>query len=458
MKQFLTGSDRAYAELEARSADHCVVFHEQEMPLGTTPSTASVGFDREGTRVVLLVKGIQAYRGSLPEIGTWLAAGRKEFTDFAAMCNWIRGPLAQAYAPVAPAFPEPGKLTDLKKVRPQKPDVGEGNAVAESNLREALSRRVRGQHDAVRTMSKRVALHTARTAPSRPLTLFSVGPTGVGKTLLAETLASVLSDLGGGRYYKYLRLDMSEYQEAHRVSQLIGAPQGYVGYQDGAQLIDTLAQYPKAVILFDEIEKAHPDILRCLMNAMDAGRLSSASGKGGGREIDCRRAIFCFTSNLDCEGILKDLEDLDAFGDPALVDRVCRKRLREAGVASELVGRISAFLAFRTLGIEATVEVVTLSVARAAREFGLDVKWIEPDVINAIIEQSPGEGFGVRPFEYAVSDLLGDAFKEAASRWPDAAVRVCSGPPFHCLPVAMSNLPLRSNEQSKGARLGGSPP
>jgi ATP-dependent Clp protease ATP-binding subunit ClpA len=410
------------------------VFQNQEMPRGTTPSKASVGFERDASQVVLQVRGIQAYRGAWPEVGEWLLAGSKGFVSFAAMRDWIRGPLAKAYSLSSSTIPEPEELTDFKKIKPLLPQDGTGHAVAEDTLRESLLRQVRGQDQVVRVAARRVSFHTARTAPARPLTLFSVGPTGVGKTLLAESLASALSELGGGHIYKYLRLDMSEYQEAHRVSQLIGAPQGYVGYQDGAQLVDTLAQHPRAVVLFDEIEKAHPDILRCLMNAMDAGRISRAVGAGTGRAIDCRQAIFCFTSNLDCEGIMKDLEDLDAFDDQPLVDRVCRKRLRDAGVAPELVGRISAFLAFRQLGTEAIAEVVTLSVARAAREFGLEVRWIEPEVINKILEQMPGEGFGARPFEYLVGDLLGDALTEAARQWAGAAVSIHAGPPFKCMP------------------------
>src|ERR1017187_329912 len=239
VKQFLSGSDPAYDDLEARCAHHCVVFQNQEMPRGTTPSKASVGFERDASQVVLQVRGIQAYRGAWPEVGEWLLAGSKGFVSFAAMRDWIRGPLAKAYSLSSSTIPEPEELTDFKKIKPLLPQDGTGHAVAEDTLRESLLRQVRGQDQVVRVAARRVSFHTARTAPARPLTLFSVGPTGVGKTLLAESLASALSELGGGHIYKYLRLDMSEYQEAHRVSQLIGAPQGYVGYQDGAQLVDT---------------------------------------------------------------------------------------------------------------------------------------------------------------------------------------------------------------------------
>ena len=108
--------------------------------------------------------------------------------------------------------------------------------------------------------------------------MFAVGPSGVGKTRAAEALAQALNGLlEAGAGYQFLRLDMAEYQESHRVSQLLGAPQGYVGHGEGSQLLDTLAANPRTIVLFDEIEKAHPSILRVLMNAMDAGRLSSSS-------------------------------------------------------------------------------------------------------------------------------------------------------------------------------------
>ncbi|MDQ3181832.1 MAG: AAA family ATPase [Acidobacteriota bacterium] len=158
-------------------------------------------------------------------------------------------------------------------------------------------------------LSSRVSRHLARSNPRRPTTVFAVGPTGVGKTQTAETLARSLSRLMPNRQnFHFLRLDMSEYQERHRVSQLLGAPQGYIGYGEGAQLLDALAMYPRCVVLFDEIEKAHPDILRTLMNAMDAGRISSPHQNNGNRQIDCRKAIFCFTSNLESSGILQELK------------------------------------------------------------------------------------------------------------------------------------------------------
>jgi ATP-dependent Clp protease ATP-binding subunit ClpA len=228
---------------------------------------------------------------------------------------------------------------------------------------------------------------------------------------------------------------MSEYQERHRISQLIGAPQGYVGYGEGAQLADKLRANPRTIVLFDEIEKAHPDILRALMNAMDAGRLSTASANGGGHEIDCRRAVFIFTSNLDATEILQEIETRSVFGNRAAVDAVCRNHLRATGVAPELVGRIGCFLVFRPLHREARAEVVTLAIRRVAEEYGVHVVRIAATVVADILRASSPEGFGVRPDEYLVDEVLGPCLADAAATGSKERMEVIPGPPCQCVRV-----------------------
>ena len=282
-------------------------------------------------------------------------------------------------------------------------------------------------------LSRRVCRHLARPNPVHPLTIFAIGPAGVGKTLAATALASSLTALDPDSGLRFLRFDMSEYQEAHRISQLLGSPQGYIGYNEGAQLVDTLAAHPRCVVLFDEIEKAHPDILRALMNAMDAGRLSSASAARHAREVDCRLAIFTFTSNLDCSATLTDLEELDAFGDPAIIDSICRKHLRGVGVAPELVGRINCFLPFKQIGPEIVGEIVALNIARAAQQYGLTLAYIEPEVVLNVIRHAPVEGFGVRPYQYLIDGMLGDTFFAATKDGRRGPRRLCAGPPPICV-------------------------
>jgi ATP-dependent Clp protease ATP-binding subunit ClpA len=282
------------------------------------------------------------------------------------------------------------------------------------------------------------------------VSLFAVGPTGVGKTKTAEALPAALKSLyQDAADFGALRLDMGEYQEAHRISQLLGSPQGYVGYGDGAQLVDALALNPRTIVLFDEIDKAHPDILRALMNAMDAGRLSSARPTATGREIDCRQAVFFFTSNFDAAGILKDLEERAAFAQPAVVDEVCRRRLRAAGVAPELVGRVGTFLAFRPLSPETRAEIVALAVATVGREYGVTVARIDPGVIVTVLASTQRQAFGARPDEYLVDELLGDAFARAAQLRHPGPFEILEGPPVVCVPAVVSS------EGPRGAPSGG---
>jgi ATP-dependent Clp protease ATP-binding subunit ClpA len=213
---------------------------------------------------------------------------------------------------------------------------------------------------------------------------------------------------------------------------MLGAPQGYVGYGDGAQLVDALSANPRTVVLFDEIEKAHPDILRTLMNAMDAGRLSTPSAQAGrSRHVDCRQAIFLFTSNLDPAGILQSLSEHRVLPDPHAVDEICRTQLGLSGFSPELVGRMSCFLVFRPLTVEVRAEIIALAIASVASEYGIEIRHIESSVILHFLEKARDDRFGARPFEYLIDEVLGDCFAVAAASPLGTAVTL-EGPPFRC--------------------------
>jgi len=187
-------------------------------------------------------------------------------------------------------------------------------------------------------------------------------------------------------------------------------------------------------VLFDEIEKAHPSILRVLMNAMDAGRLSTASRSSTGRNIDCRYAVFMFTSNLDAKEILNELETRNSFGNHTVEDEVCRRRLHAGGIAPEIIGRIGRFLVFRPLSPETRAEIVALAIAEIGEEYGLKVGYVEPGVVVDLTQKTRSESFGVRPGRYLIDDLLGGAFAKAAAQDTTAPVTVV-GPPYDCRPV-----------------------
>lgn len=174
------------------------------------------------------------------------------------------------------------------------------------------------------------------------------------------------------------------------------------------------------------------------MNAMDAGRLSTASRTSNGREIDCRHAVFMFTSNLDAKSILDELESRSAFGNRAIEDEVCRRRLHAVGIAPEIVGRIGRFLVFRPLSPETRAEIVALAIAEVGEEYGLTINYVEPGVVVDLMQKARSSNFGVRPERFLIDDLLGGAFAKAASLDTTNPVTVV-GPPYECRPDVPGN-------------------
>jgi len=402
------------------------------MPPGVTPSEARVGFrvHKSGATTLYVDREVscESSQGGLPpEVCAWLEQGEKSFSSFSKCVTWIQKQLGPCYDNNSPG---PEELTNLVEVNAQIQEQDRTSRIDREALYKHLKQQVRGQDSTLQTLSKRVGQHCARVAPKRPLTLFAVGPTGVGKTRTAEVLPDSLEAQDVS--FSYVRIDMSEYQEAHRVSQLLGAPAGYKGYGDGSLLLDALQENPKSIIHFDEIEKAHPNILKALMNAMDAGRLSrsGASSESGSRTVECRQGIFFFTSNLDSEGILNDLNL--GVDEPHIVDEVCRKRLRGAGMKPELVGRIASFLVYDKLSPSVQAEIAALTIVRVAKEYGVAVRRVEPSVIVYLLDRGGSGEFGVRPLEYLIDDVLGEAIEEAAVQFGHMPVKVL-GPPFRCV-------------------------
>ena len=415
------------------------------MPPGSNPDHADVGFEIDeghGSARILVTMGIH-YSAENHSVREWLGTGEKQFPSFADLRAWIQGPLSQAFnvqsatRGITAGIPEAGtaiKLTDMAAVHEGIRDIHRPLYLEEDAFFDRLQGYILGQDDALRRLAAVMVRHLARRRPARPAVVFAVGPSGVGKTRTAEVMAEVLREFDDeNNGYQFLRLDMTEYQEAHRVSQLIGAPQGYVGHGEGSQLLDALRANPRTIVLFDEIEKAHPSLLRVLMNAMDAGRLSTASRSANGREVDCRHAVFMFTSNLDAKDILDELESRTAFGNRAVEDEVCRRRLHAAGVAPEIVGRIGRFLVYQTLSSEIRAEIVALAIFEVAKEYGLRVAYVEPGVIVELMQKARSQSFGVRPERFLIDDLLGGAFAKAAKQDVSSSV-VVVGPPFECRP------------------------
>ncbi|WP_086661353.1 ATP-dependent chaperone ClpB [Lentzea kentuckyensis] len=273
----------------------------------------------------------------------------------------------------------------------------EGETAKLLRMEDELARRVVGQGEAVRVVSDAVRRTRAGVAdPDRPTGSFLfLGPTGVGKTELAKALAAFLFD----DERAMIRIDMSEYSEKHSVARLVGAPPGYVGYDQGGQLTESVRRRPYSVVLLDEVEKAHPDVFDVLLQVLDDGRLTD----GQGRTVDFRNTILVLTSNLGSQTIvnpsLTELERKDAV--LAVVQRHFKP---------EFLNRLDDVVVFHALATEELTSIVDIQIARladrlAARRLTLDVTasardWLALNGFDAI--------YGARPLRRLVQSAIGD--------------------------------------------------
>ncbi|MBI4255955.1 MAG: AAA family ATPase, partial [Candidatus Rokubacteria bacterium] len=263
-------------------------------------------------------------------------------------------------------------------------------------MEERLGQRVIGQDDAIRAVSN--AVRRARSGlsdPNRPIGSFLfLGPTGVGKTELARALAEFLFD----DERAMIRLDMSEYMEKHTVARLIGAPPGYVGYEEGGQLTEAARRRPYSVILFDEIEKAHADVFNVLLQLLDDGRLTD----GHGRTVDFRNTVVIMTSNLGSH-IFREYEK------PEKVRPLLLQELRDT-LRPEFLNRIDEVVIFAPLGRAELGRIVDLQLGHLRRR--LEARRIELEVTDAAKALLGREGydptFGARPLKRTIQRLVQD--------------------------------------------------
>jgi ATP-dependent Clp protease ATP-binding subunit ClpB len=267
------------------------------------------------------------------------------------------------------------------------------------HLERELHRRVVGQDDAVTAVA--TAVRRARAGlkdPNRPVgTFVFLGPTGVGKTELARALAETLFD----DERAMIRLDMSEYSERHAVARMIGAPPGYVGYEEGGQLTEAVRRRPYSVVLLDEIEKAHPDVFNILLQVLEDGRLTD----GKGRTVDMRNAILILTSNIASDYILEHA------GEPseslrARIDEELHRVFRP-----EFLNRVDDVIVFGSLGRDDLLQIVDLQIERlrrtlADRELGIEVT---DAAKRKLADMGYDPAFGARPLRRAIQRSIQDA-------------------------------------------------
>ena len=261
-----------------------------------------------------------------------------------------------------------------------------------------LHRRVIGQHEAVSAVANAIQRSRAGLSdPNRPIASFLfLGPTGVGKTELSKALASQLFDSDDAM----VRIDMSEYMEKHAVSRLIGAPPGYVGFEEGGQLTEAVRRRPYAVILFDEVEKAHPDVFNVMLQILDDGRVTDSQG----RTVDFSNAVLILTSNIGSQSILDLGGDDSRHGE---MERRVNDALR-AHFRPEFLNRLDETIIFHSLRAEELRQIVELQVARLARrleerKIGLQ---LEPAALDRLAASGYDPVYGARPLKRAIQREL----------------------------------------------------
>lgn len=305
-----------------------------------------------------------------------------------------------------------GVVSQWTKIPVQK--LAESESARLNKLEQTLHKRVVGQEEAVSAVAK--AIKRGRVGlkdPKRPIGSFLfLGPTGVGKTELSKALAEALF----GNEDAMIRVDMSEYMEKHSVAKMIGSPPGYVGHDDGGQLSEQVRRHPYSVILFDEIEKAHPDVFNILLQVLDDGHITDSQG----RKVDFRNTVIIMTSNAGAQAII----DPKKLGFNAREDAAGDYKRMKSNVMNEIklifrpefLNRIDEILVFHPLDKEHMRKIVSMMCRELARrakdQLGIKLD-IRDSVKSHIVETGTDKKYGARPLRRAVQNQLEDKLAEA---------------------------------------------
>ena len=271
------------------------------------------------------------------------------------------------------------------------------------HLEDEIGKRLIGQHEAVRAVSDAIRRSRAGLQdPKKPIGSFIfLGPTGVGKTELAKAVAEVLFD----DEKAITRIDMSEYQERHSVSRLVGAPPGYVGYEEGGQLTEAVRRRPYSIVLLDEIEKAHPDTFNVLLQVLDDGRLTDNKG----REANFKNTLIIMTSNMGAQTILENFEDLEAVGDDHRADIVETTKLEvfdmlKENLRPEFLNRIDEKIMFLPLTKEEIKKIAGLLLRKVTKNLGKQELKLEmtDKAMDLLADLGYDPQFGARPLKRVI--------------------------------------------------------
>ena len=282
-------------------------------------------------------------------------------------------------------------------------------------MEDELRKSIIGQEDAIIAISR--AVRRARAGlkdPKRPIGSFIfLGPTGVGKTELTKTLAKFMF----GSEDAAIQLDMSEFMERHTAARLVGAPPGYIGYEDAGQLTEALRRRPYSIIVFDEVEKAHPEVHNMLLQIMEEGHLSDAKG----RKVDFRNAIIVMTSNIGADMIKNQTLGFQLKRDEAAQEKFSyeemRKRLNDSlkrAFRPEFINRLDSIVIFRSLNKEDIEKIVSLELDKVAdrlKDHKLTLTATQA-ALSAIAEEGYDAEFGARPLRRVIQQKVEDVLSD----------------------------------------------
>ena len=446
-------------ELDKSPKEITLTFSDCELPSGCTPSYATVEFYKRENSYVMRFQGMVRYSGKNLAVSALCDSRPLLFQTFSKMRGFLSLLSADTYPPVVkPCEATLEEEYDLNSVVNMDEITLPTSAVQTAPdcgaIQHEFEKVIVGQETAVETISHQAALHLSKSNPQKPLSIVLAGPSGTGKSEMAKALPKILSKLSANRY-STVWTDLNTFGEAHSVNRLVGAPPGYVGYDD-TTIFEAVTQNPHTVYIFDEMEKAHPDVLKTFMAILDEGRCAARKElENHSREYDFKHCIFMFTTNLNLDTVPQkstgftfpdDVECVRHTDDAVEVEytesgsedelmavtkriyrntEAARKAFMETGVLREIASRFNCFINFDELDAEAKVRILAKQIIETAFEYNLRLTYISSAILQSLVDASTSENvLTVRSFKVVNEGYLAAAFAEAAVRCAGQAVRL----------------------------------
>jgi len=412
---------------------------------------------KESACYAVYIEGPVRYSGRNRAMVNLSSGLHQFFRSFIEMKRFLKS------LPSGAAVPEPASGPDMEEY-----DLGSIASVDELSLlqqattaipdyktvQREMERHIIGQEKAVETIAHQAALHLSKSRPRKPLSFIMYGPSGIGKSEAAKALPKVLSRLGPHNFAT-VWTELNTFTEAHSVYRLTGSPPGYVGYDD-APIFEAAINNPHTIFIFDELDKAHPEVLKTFMSILDEGRCAARKElENQSREYDFHHCIFIFTSNFrltdqaknkvgfaagdEIESINHEGEavavsyqgDMPAEGFGAVTKRIfrdteaARKAFVEIGVLREIASRFNCFVEFQELSDKAKMQILAKQVIETGFEYGIRLTYIASAILQELINASmTGEALTVRSFKSVIEGYLSAAFAEAGAHSQGQTVRL----------------------------------